>query len=162
MFPHCSQGGTLFAARILCIIPLLYILENTNQNKVGEDDHALTQKATEPSLRLSSFLFFFPSLRSSEGKRVSYSSYAVKYAICASQSMSEFWVNPHEYVTLSAWINKTCSLGNWGAAPLTNEDTICKWDFFFFFVSPPSPLLLIWPYAGFFLLHYQNHIDTLY
>lgn len=59
MFPHCSQGGTLFAARILCIIPLLYILENTNQNKVGEDDHALTQKATEPSLRLSSFLFFF-------------------------------------------------------------------------------------------------------
>lgn len=26
----------------------------------------------------------------------------VKYAICACQSMSNFWVNPHEYVTLSA------------------------------------------------------------
>lgn len=95
---------------------------------------------SRPSVsHLSSFFFFFPSLRSSEGKRVSYSSYAVKYAICASQSMSEFWVNPHEYVTLSAWINKTCSLGNWGAAPLTNEDTICKWDFFFGLPSFPSP-----------------------
>lgn len=35
----------------------------------------------------------------------------VKYAICACQSMSEFWVNPHEYVTLSAWINKNLLTG---------------------------------------------------
>lgn len=43
-------------------------------------------------------------LRSLNLARVSTSAlpHMVKYAICACQSMSEFWLNPHEYVTLSA------------------------------------------------------------
>lgn len=49
---------------------LLYILENTNQNKVSETDHAVTQKLSQPFLLLQ-FAFF----QSSEGTSVSYSSY---------------------------------------------------------------------------------------
>lgn len=59
-FTHFSGGGTLSTAHILFIIPLLYILENTNQNEVSESDHAVTQKVTQPFLLLSScFLSIF-------------------------------------------------------------------------------------------------------
>lgn len=59
------------------IIPntFLCILENTNQTKVKESDHAVTQKVTQPFLLLAFSQSF-------EGKRVSYSSYGKICNLC--------------------------------------------------------------------------------
>lgn len=97
LFPHCTH---------IMYNTLLYILQNTNQNKVSETDHGVTQKLTQSFLLLSSrFLSIF------WGVNASAIPHMVKYAISACQSMSEFRVNPHEYVTLSAWINKNLLTG---------------------------------------------------
>lgn len=56
----CSQTGTLSAAHTIFKIPSYIFLRNTNQNKVGQTDHAVTQKLTQPFLLLSScFLSIF-------------------------------------------------------------------------------------------------------
>lgn len=92
MLFHFSQARTLSSAHVLFVIPSYIFLK---MYKVSETDHAVTQKLTAiPPLILISLNLL----------RVNASAipHMVKYAICACQSRSEFRVNPHEYVTLSA------------------------------------------------------------
>lgn len=57
--PCCVLFHFLRCTHIIHNTPL-YILENTNQDKVSETDHAVTQKLTQPFLLLSvSFLSIF-------------------------------------------------------------------------------------------------------
>lgn len=56
-----SLSPTLFTARILFIQyqPPLFILQNTNQNKVSETDHEVTQKLSQLVPTLTCFRSIF-------------------------------------------------------------------------------------------------------